>query len=309
MLTIFSIPKPFVGQSALIQRNAIQSWLKLEPRCEIFLCGNDSGVAEAAQEFHVHHLPDIQKNEYDTPVLGSAFRLVQQIAGGALVCYVNADIILLNDVLEAVGLVSFPRFLLLGQRWNLEVNDSIDFLNPLWEKELRTKLSAQGELQPPFGSDYFIFQKDIMWNFPEFTVGRPGWDNWIIYRARILQMPVIDVTKAATVVHQNHNYTHVPGGITPASFEGPEAVQNRSMMGGEDYSFNLRDVTHHLMGNSLQKATDFPHLQYRLRRQPVLNVVAGPLRKLLWKVLSALLYRRQYFPAWFWQNAIYTLTK
>jgi hypothetical protein len=309
MLTIFTIPKPFTGHSEIIQRNAIQSWLRLEPPCEIFLCGNDRGVAEAAREFGVVHIPDIECNDRGTPLLSSAFQVVQQRASCALLCYVNADIILLEDLIDSVKLVPFKRYLLLGQRWNVDVDKPIDYENPAWENELRSRLACEANLQPPFGSDYFIFSRGITWDFPDFAVGRPGWDNWIIYRARALRMPVIDVTEMVTAVHQNHNYAHILDGVTPVSFEGPEASINRDLMGGESYSFNLRDATHELSRYAIQKASDFPHLQYRLERQTVLQPTRGLLSKVFWRFLSALLYRRKYFPSWFWQNTIYSLTK
>jgi hypothetical protein len=309
VITIFSIPKSFRGLSEIIQRNAIQSWLKLDPRCEIILCGNDPGVAEAAAEFHVKHIPDVGINEYGTPLLSSAFKVVQQQATGSLICYVNTDIILLNDVLAAAILVPFRQFLLLGQRWNMEINAPIDFDQPAWEEKLRENITRTAMLQPPFGSDYFIFPKDVGWDFPEFAVGRPGWDNWIIYRARKLQIPVVDATEAVTAVHQNHNYAHIPNGINTTSYEGPEAAQNRKLLGGEEYSFNLRDVTHQIKGNSVQKALSFPHLEYRLSRQTVLNRSHGLFAKFRWRLLSALLYRRRYFPTWFLQKIIYSSTK
>jgi hypothetical protein len=309
MLTIFSIPKPFTGHNGTIQRNAIQSWLKLEPPCEIFLCGNDRGVAEAALEFNLKYIPDIKKNEYGTPLLNSAFGLVQQKAFNSLVCYVNADIILLNNVISAVKRIPFSRFLLLGQRWNLDIKDPIDYHDPLWEKELRVNLEEKGELQPPFGSDYFIFPKDIEWDLPEFAVGRPGWDNWFIYRARALKIPVIDATDGCTVIHQNHDYAHVPGGNAPGSYEGPEAVLNRQIMGGEEHSFVIGDATHRVECNTIIKAMDYRHLNYRLNRQPILNPPKGPLQKIQWRLFLALLYRSRYFPTWLWQNMIYYLTK
>lgn len=308
MFTLFSIPKAFIGHSAIIQRNALQSWLKLEPRCEIILYGDDAGVADAAAEFHVQHIPDVERNAYGTPLLSSAFRLVQQRASHPLVCYVNADIILLKDLRQAISLVSFQQFLMVGQRWNVDISAPMDFQHPDWEQNLRRRLSQDAQLQPPFGSDYFIFAKDINWDFPEFAVGRPGWDNWIIYRARSLRLPVIDATLACTVIHQNHDYAHIKGGMTPTSYEGPEAVVNRKFVGGEEYSFNLRDVTHVLKGNALHKALEFGHLQYRLNRQAALTKRRDPFSKIKWKLLSALLYRRRYFPAWFWQNLIDAFT-
>ena len=65
MLTIFAIPKSFEDPHInIIQRNAIQSWLQLQPKCEIILFGNDKGVAETAEEFGVKYIPEIEKNEF-----------------------------------------------------------------------------------------------------------------------------------------------------------------------------------------------------------------------------------------------------
>lgn len=54
MITIFSTPKPFRGHFEIIQRNAIQSWLRLRPGCEIILLGNDEGTAE----FNLRHVAE-----------------------------------------------------------------------------------------------------------------------------------------------------------------------------------------------------------------------------------------------------------
>ena len=51
MLTLFSTPKPFRGHIAVIQTNAIRSWLELEPACEVILFGDEEGTAEVAAAF------------------------------------------------------------------------------------------------------------------------------------------------------------------------------------------------------------------------------------------------------------------
>ena len=61
MLTIFTIPKPFIGHIGVIQRNAIKSWLNLVPECEIILFGDEPGIQEIAQEFEIMHVPEIRK--------------------------------------------------------------------------------------------------------------------------------------------------------------------------------------------------------------------------------------------------------
>ena len=46
--TFFAMPKAFRGHVGMIQRNAIGSWLRLTPRPEILLFGDDEGIAEFA---------------------------------------------------------------------------------------------------------------------------------------------------------------------------------------------------------------------------------------------------------------------
>jgi hypothetical protein len=47
-MTIFAIPKPFIGQIGVIQKNAIASWTKLSPRPEIILFGDEIGTGAIA---------------------------------------------------------------------------------------------------------------------------------------------------------------------------------------------------------------------------------------------------------------------
>ena len=73
MLTLFAIPKPFLGHSETIQRNAIRSWTLLQPRPEIIVFGDDDGTKETAKEFGVHYEPEIARNDYGTPLLHDLF--------------------------------------------------------------------------------------------------------------------------------------------------------------------------------------------------------------------------------------------
>ena len=81
MLTLFTIPKSFQSPHiSLIQRNSIQSWLRLAPRCEVILFGDDDGIAETAEEFGLEHIAGIKRNEYRTPILSEVFEQAQEIA-------------------------------------------------------------------------------------------------------------------------------------------------------------------------------------------------------------------------------------
>ena len=97
MFTIFTIPKSFKDHVKVIQRNAIKSWLALWPQCEVILLGDDEGVSDVAAEFGILHIPKIEKNEFGTPLLNSAFNLAQKSAKNQILVHLGADIILMND--------------------------------------------------------------------------------------------------------------------------------------------------------------------------------------------------------------------
>lgn len=253
MLTIFSIPKPFLGHINIIQRNAIKSWIKLDPKCEIILLGSDVGVKEICEEFHLIHIPDVKKNEFGTPLLNSAFELATEKSSNDLMCYVNSDIILTEDLIKAVSQVreKFPSFLIISQRWNLDIKETINFDNKNWLIDLKNSIAKNGNR--PTGIDCFIFSRDYKHNMPSFAVGRPGWDNWFLYNANRLMIPSVDITKEVSVIHQNHaynkDYSHFP-----ASQNGKVEINNNlKLVGGIFNNFNPKDADLLLLNGSIIK--------------------------------------------------------
>jgi hypothetical protein len=236
MLTIFSCPKHFRGPMAIIQRNAIKSWRRLGPEIEVILMGDDEGTSEAAREFGVHHIPDVARNQFGTPLIRSLFDRAQERARYDRLCYVNADLILMSNFVQAIKrvVVEMPRSLMVGRRWNLDVKEPLDFSTD-WETRLTQEVSRRGKLAPHFAIDYFVYPKGVWGELPPFAVGRPGWDIWMLYRAHCLNLPMVDLTKMVSVVHQNHDYSHHPLGWKGA-IKGKEAKENIELLGETAYS-------------------------------------------------------------------------
>ena len=254
MITIFTIPKPFRGNINIIQRNAIKSWTKLSPKCEVILFGDDEGVVEAAKEFNILHIPNIEKTELGTPLLSSAINLAQKSARNEILLYLNADIILMSDLILAIQKVKNQNFLMSGQRWDVDINQEIDFDNPDWEDKLRERIRETGKLHKPTGMDYFVFPRNLpeILRMPAFVIGRPGWDNWLIYRTRALKIPMIDATKTITIIHQNHDYSHSPYG-KKGKVVGPETQKNLKLADGFFYMCSLRDADWVLTNDGLKR--------------------------------------------------------
>jgi hypothetical protein len=251
LITLFSTPKPFTDPHvAMIQRNAIKSWTLL-PDVEVILLGEETGLAEAARELGVKHLPNVVCNESGTPLISSMFQLARENSNSELLCIINADMILMPDFVEAAKQVQKqnPQFVILSQRWDLDVTQPIEFTEG-WQDSLSSFVHRQGELHRPAGSDFFLFPKSCYTEIPDFTIGRAGWDNWMIYKARKEDWAVIDCTPSIMIVHQNHDYGHLPNG--KPHYEHPETNENIRLAGGQaNIRYTILDSIYQLMDGKL----------------------------------------------------------
>ncbi|HOR55297.1 MAG TPA: hypothetical protein PLD39_03365 [Flexilinea sp.] len=248
-MTIFISPKPFNREHiATIQWNAIQSWKQLGEDVDIVLIGEDIGVREAAEELGVRYIAEVKRNESGTPLLSDIFALARDTSDSPLLAYVNADIILFPDFLEQARrmMEKEKKFLLVGQRWDLDIPRKIDFSNN-WQGKLRKELADRGRRHPAGGSDYFIFPRTCFEKIPDFAIGRSGWDNWMFYEARKQGWKLIDCTKAIDIIHQDHDYAHLPNG--QSHYRLPESKHNVELAGGKRTIFTLLDCDWQLESN------------------------------------------------------------
>jgi len=251
LITLFSAPKPFTNPHiAMIQRNAITSWTLL-PDVEVILLGEEQGLAEAAKELGVKHIPHVERNANGVPLISSMFKLARENSNSRLLCIINADMILMPDFFEnakqAVKLKD--RFVLLSQRWDYDITSPIDFAAG-WQSGLRESVRKQNQIHRPAGSDFFLFPTSCYTDVPNFIIGRAGWDNWMIYKARKENWAVIDCTPSVMIVHQNHDYSHLPGG--KSHYNHPETNENIRLAGGQAHvRYTILDATHQLVGDTL----------------------------------------------------------
>ena len=247
LITLFSAPKPFTNPHiALIQRNAIKSWTLL-PDVKVLLLGEEQGLAEAARDLSVKHIQTVERNANGTPLISSMFQLARENSHSDLLCIINADMILMPDFIEAArGAHSIrEKFVLLSQRWDLDVTQPLEFTAG-WQDRLSSVVHRNGSLHRPAGSDFFLFPLSCYIDIPDFTIGRAGWDNWMIYKARKEKWTVIDCTPSVMIIHQNHDYSHLPGG--KPHYEHPDTNENIRLAGGEaNIRYTILDATHQLV--------------------------------------------------------------
>jgi hypothetical protein len=270
LLTIFSIPKAFKGHIGTIQRNALKSWTLLRPLPEVILFASDAGTAEIARELGMRHIPAIATNERGAPLLSDMFRQVERVASTELLCYVNADILLLGEFTRAVEIAQkrFARSLLVSKRINIGVTEELDF-GVNWGARLRGRSDARDG--GPTAIDVFVFRRGTYPKVPDFAIGRLWFDQWLIKAALQQELPVVDASKIAPVLHQNHDYNHVAGGAEQV-WHGKEPEENLRLYGSKPHSYTLLDVTYELTAEGAVR-------RVRLRRR------VAKMKELAWKIL------------------------
>jgi len=282
MLTLFTVPKPFTGHTAIIQRNAIRSWAEFINPSDILLLGNETGVAQVAKELDLTHLNNIELNNHGTPLIGKIFEKAISHSQHHFLCFINSDIILLENPVNLVKQCHFDKFLIVGKRIDLDVDCQIKFEDIDWLDHIKQRVQQSGHRHPPSGIDYFIFPRNTFPLIPDFAIGRTAWDNWFIYKAIEQDIPVIDATQALTAIHQDHDYSHIAGGKKEA-WQGKESEHNRNLAGGLiNCTYDIRDANYQFQNNAVKKKKlTREYIAHRLRRLALRKPKMKPLVTLI----------------------------
>ena len=235
MITIFATFRPFNHPHyGMIQRNAIGSWMQLNPKPEVLVMGNEAGSKEICEEFNLIHIPDVKLSNLGTPMLDDMFSKAELIAKNDLLLLVAAEIILFQDMIEMAKILKdhLPKFMATIRRRDKDVNSLIDFNNPNWQKDIL----SDSVLGHPGAGDFFLYPKGFFVNgILPFTIGRASADNWLIYEAVRLGC-CVDMADSMNIIHQNHDYSHL-GGHHKLT-EGEEFKFNRNLGSGKMLEIN-----------------------------------------------------------------------
>lgn len=284
MITLFTTSKPFIGEDRIRQYNAIGSWKRLHPDVEILLFGRGEGYEDAIRDLGLVPIPDVETSEKGCPRVDAMFAIAKERGKYELKAYLNSDIIIMPNVLSAALKVEFSHFLLIGERWGLRVDAPLDFSSD-WEGYLRRLLQRFGLAGRVTAIDMFIYRGDIWGDVPPMVVGRAGYDNYLLFYCRQRGVPVVDLTGQADIIHQEHAYHHIVGGVDEV-FTGIEAQENIRLAGGWDNLFTIEDADWRLTSEGVAR-----------------NYARGDSKR--WATACGILYRnrgwRAHVPRWVWQ--------
>jgi hypothetical protein len=233
VLTIFCSPKPFIGEAAWNQINALRSWKAISPHVEIIVFGAVPGAAEAAAQVNADLVPEVETSSTGAPSFNAMVQHASKYGKYNIQVYINCDILINATMVKAmqVGFDRFGRFLLVGERLDLEKGIKIDTRDPGWMDNL-APLAENGQLIPhgPTGVDYFGFPRDMWGDLPPVYMGRAMCDNALLHYCLGRHIPVLDATLAVVAIHQFHDYTHVQGGSQEV-FAGEDRARMMKMHG------------------------------------------------------------------------------
>ena len=239
-ITIFGVPKPFLGDADRIQRNALKSWRRLSElglNFDVVILGDEPGIQETAEELGIPHIAGLKRNQWGTPILSSAFQLVKEYSNSPVLVYANSDIILFEEFVESISRLQqseLSRFLAIGQRLDLKLDHELDFDQSETIQAVRDQARREGVLSARVCKEYFAFSRDLYSEIPDFAVGRGNWDNWMVASAHRQGIPVVNLNKGGTVIHQVHDYGHSSSNRLQVYVTGPEARLNERLAGGKN---------------------------------------------------------------------------
>jgi len=240
MFTIFSTPKDFSGEFDLIQKNALSSWRNISDEIEIIILGKSKGAKAAAMAIDALYIPDIPLSDQGTPTIPGLFKFSENNGMHNVFCFLNSDIILSPDFFSSIQTVHshFGKFLAIGFRYNIDVQSTIDFSIKSKSQEFFMTAEQKAVKGSSSAIDLFCFSKGLFKKIPEFAVGRPGFDNWLIWKARRTFTPVIDITNDTKIYHQNHSYNFKGFKNHHDVLNSPEALDNQRLLGNSGLTLN-----------------------------------------------------------------------
>ncbi|MAI85862.1 MAG: hypothetical protein CMF99_01550 [Candidatus Marinimicrobia bacterium] len=300
MITIFGTPKNFEGIFKIIQINAIRSWRSLSKDVEIIIFGKSEGAQKIANEVSAIYYPNIKCSKNGVPLLSDLFHKANQIASFDILLFINSDILLPKRFIYSIRNVKdkFSHFLLVGHRWDLKVEKLINFNEAAAESLFWEMSEMKSKKASPAAIDYFGFRKNSLKKIPDFVVGRPGYDNWLIWYARRNFMPVVDISEEVKVIHQRHHYNFHNLKNNPKIFDrnkiSIEEDGKKNMKLHGDRVLNLLDADFSILNGRIEKNTSKEYVYRNLGKLSIifpefsffLNIYAKLYRMLLYKSIG-----------------------
>ena len=202
MLTIFTHPKAFRGRTAIIQRNALCSWLLLHPDVQIILFGDAVGAQEVAWELGLHYEQFPELTACGAIRLDYMLATVLRHARHDVLCYLPCDTLLLPEFCSAFNRVEalYREFVMVGRSHTLDF-DAWDGLDSQTGLKPRCERLAASTSRAELG--YLVFSRGCFQSgIAALSSDTPAAMNWLLRKAIAEKLAVVDASQMAVAVQQ-----------------------------------------------------------------------------------------------------------
>ena len=201
------------------ETNTINNWAWIseqsdqQMKCHSFYTNYSSILLKNEVDLNPYwSMSQIEETNHGLPVVKHMFLEVSQQSESFYIGYSNSDILYDSLLLQTVKAVhefhnkkyrNEPQLLMVGRR--TDVNGSLIGTNVTDDTHIEY-LVKQGTLHPGNAIDYFITnrRKHPWEKFLDVIVGRPGWDNYMLYYALDEGVPTYDISNTVHALHQTY---------------------------------------------------------------------------------------------------------
>ena len=208
----------------------IKNWLSLRPHVIPVVFTNATRIADECRRRGLDVFPVRVAAANGIPVLKFMFEDVMSTYNTTFYGYSNSDILYSNSLVETLTWISNASVdlkkpvMIVGKRTNViyvKENDTTS-----WTK-LHAVATRRGKLFVGRAEDYFITSRPYPWkDIAEVVIGRPAYDNWLVYNARTYNHTVIDATKTLLAVHQTTRAGNIEGSFRKNSSYNRDLLLN-----------------------------------------------------------------------------------
>lgn len=253
-MILFTSPKPFRADTEAVQRSAMRSWKRAFPESKIFLFGEEKQSAVVAEQEGLHFFGELERCGAGGEIITSMFRAITSRFPGEIMLYINSDIFLspqsttlLHPLLQRKG-----PWIASTRRWCLPCFEGPALERGGWDSfwELARR---QGHFGDACSLDLFLMRDFPLEEMPLFLIGHQGWDNWLLFHARMQNLPVIDLSPVLQAVHCQHDYAYASQNTRIDRRDGPLEEYNMQLLGKDSHRFHLGHATHELSEGGIRQ--------------------------------------------------------
>lgn len=237
LLTIFTTFKNS-PERLKIQLNTVKNWAQYLPLVQpvLFSTFDNKRFFKNISDFGWIIIEKTRTNSFSTPYLKDMYSKAIQINNGNSFFYgfSNGDILFDDGVIKTLNCIKkhFPDTvsLVVGQRSNFKVDLSKALFKSKSLKAIKAALFRQD------AEDYFFIShaNEYPWkSYKDVVIGRPGYDNYLVGKAIMDNITVIDATKTMKAFHQTGSEGNFAGS------KNKDAHYNHKLLQGFPYGKGL----------------------------------------------------------------------